>query len=64
MVQINREAQWYKDVPEELPEDEGLVDIASDVLQGARRGYMKIPGQFAENLSGMIDWAEIGRAHV
>ena len=57
MVQINREAQWYKDVPEELPEDEGLLDIASDVLQGARRGYMKIPGQFAENLSGMIDWA-------
>ena len=55
-VTIDENAQWYKDVPEELPEDEGLLDIASDVLQGARRGYMKIPGQFADNLNGMIDW--------
>ena len=51
---IDKESDFYKNLEDP---DGSIIDVGSDLLQGARRGYMKIPGQFAENLSGMIDWA-------
>ena len=35
----------------------GLMDTLEDVGQGGARGVLKIPGQFADNLNGILDWS-------
>jgi len=37
--------------------EEGLGDTALDIVQGIRRGYMKIPGQTAKNINDLVDWS-------
>jgi len=57
-MQIDLSPERIKELENEdiYAQSGGLVDTLGDIGQGSARGILKIPGQFADNMNGILDW--------
>jgi len=58
-MQIDLSPERIKELENEdiYAQSGGLVDTLGDIGQGSARGILKIPGQFADNMNGLLDWS-------